>query len=555
MDARIWRTRHTLKKANAKIEEIIEFLLSARGIEKPADISDFFSPPMPKHISLSEVGLEDTEIKKLIKRLKQAKEKNEQVIVFGDYDTDGVSATAIMWEALYAYGFKVMPYLPNRFDEGYGIQANSIEKLKNQYPDLGLIITVDNGIVAFKAALKAKELSVNLVISDHHKPGDKKPDVLAIIHTAKMSGSGVAWFIVRELNKIFNGDLDIDELLGLAALGTVADQLPLLGINRSLVTHGIQALRKTSRPGILALCWVAHINQQDIGTYEINYILAPHINAMGRLEHALDSLRLLCTKSQTQAQSYAYLLGKTNTKRQQIVEEVIAHASDAAKQKKWKNIIILAHESYHEGVIGLAASKLVEHYYLPAIVMSEKDGIYKASARSINGFNIIDAIRKLETYLLSGGGHEMAAGFSIKKDDLGSFINEIDKITASQLTEDMRLRKLFIDLELGFDLLSWDLAERLLTFEPCGVGNFTPVFQTRGVEIKSSKILGRDGKHLGLSLQANEREYPAIAFGFGEYAPELPVGKIVDVAYNLDINRWNGKESLQLKIKDIKPQT
>lgn len=551
INGRVWNTQRILKEKNAKVENIIELLLMARGIENKNDIKLFFDPPDPHSIPLKDIGIKETEIKKLTDRLKKAKKENEQIVIFGDYDTDGVCATAIVWEVLYKMGFKVMPYLPNRFEEGYGIKADSIKKLKKIYPDLGLIITVDNGIVAFEAASEAQKLGIDLVISDHHEPGSVKPQSLAVIHTTKTSGAGVSWFLARETVKFFKSDLDLKDLLGLCALGTVADQLPLLGINRALVKHGITALRTTDRPGIIELCNVAQVVQENIGTYEINYALAPRINAMGRLDHAMDSLRLLCTKNHTQAKNYANKVGKTNSERQKIVEEVVFHADQSASQKNWENIIVLSHESYHEGVIGLAAAKLVEKYHLPAIVMTENEGICKASARSIPGFNIIKAIRQLEGYLITGGGHEMAAGFSINKENLDSFINEIDKIAASLLTDEIRTRKLQIDLELDFNALSWDLAEKLIAFEPCGVGNFNPVFRTNNVEIKENKLLGKDGKHLRLILKESEREYEAVAFGLGNQAKALNVGRKIDIAYNLDINRWNGRESLQLKIKDI----
>lgn len=524
----------------------------ARGIENAHNIKLFFNPSKPHSIPLKDIGLKEAEIKKLAERLKKAKMQNEQIVIFGDYDTDGVCATAIVWEALHTLGFKVMPYLPNRFEEGYGIKADSIKKLKNIYPDLGLIITVDNGIVAIEAAQEAIKLGIDLVISDHHELGIEKPQALAVIHTTKTSGAGVSWFMMREIVRIIKSNLDIKELLGLCALGTVADQLPLLGVNRSLVKYGILALRNTNRPGIVELCRAAQVMQNDIGTYEINYALAPRINAMGRLDSAMDSLRLLCTKNLTQAKKFANKLGKTNSQRQKIVEEVVVHAAQSASQKNWENIVILSHKSYHEGVIGLAASKLVEKYHLPAIVMNENGNICKASARSISGFNIIKAIRQLDGYLISGGGHEMAAGFSLKKENLHTFIDKIDEIAASLLTDKIRTRKLQIDLELGFNALSWDLAEKLNAFEPCGMGNFNPVFRTNNVEIKENKLLGKDGKHLRLILSESEREYEAVAFGFGNHAKTLKSGKKVDVAYNLDINRWNGKETLQLKIKDIK---
>jgi len=532
-----------------KSGNIVTELLSLRGVISEEQQKEFFEPMHPLNIKLSDVGLNEIEIKKAKKRIQAAIKNNETIIVFGDYDADGITAAAILWETLYQVSAKVTPYIPDRFEEGYGISTETLSYLKTKHKKLGLIITVDTGIVAFEAAEKAKKLGIDLIITDHHEPDQKKPKVHALVHSTQISGSAVSWFLARE----FADKNQAEDLLGLAALGTVADQLALKGVNRAIVKHGLESLKKTQRPGLLALCQNASVDPCDIDTYIINFILAPRINAMGRLEHAIDSLRLLCTKNQAQAKAQAELLEKTNLKRREIVDEALGHARQAAVSQKKNNIIVVSHEQYHEGVIGLIASKLSETYSLPAIVFSKGENISKASARSIPGFNLIQSIRKLDKFLLTGGGHEMAAGFSIDTANLEIFKSEIQKIANAQISQEMKLKKLVIDLELGFSDLDWNLAEMLDKFEPTGFGNFKPVFVTRSVKVSSFKQVGSEGKHLSLTFKKDDREYRGIAFGFGAAAEILKEGDVLDIAYNFEKNVWNGHENLQLKIRDLRP--
>lgn len=529
--------------------EVIDLLLKNRGIKTDAQKKEFFSPTHPLKISTEQVGLSKIELEKAIERIKKAISQKEKIIVYGDYDADGITASAILWEALYQEGADVMPYIPDRFEEGYGISESQIVSLKSKYEDLELIITVDTGIVAFGAALKAKELGVDLIITDHHEPDQKKPDSFALAHSTKVSGSAVAWFLAREIISKNHAQ----DLLGFAALGTIADQLPLKQVNRAIVKHGLDSLKQTKRPGILELCRLASVEPTQIDTYVVNFILAPRLNAMGRLGHAIDSLRLLCTKNQAQAESQAQLLEKTNLKRREIVEQALSHAYQTAKSKDQQSIIVVGHEQYHEGVIGLIASKLSETYNLPAIVFSKGKNISKASGRSISGFNLIKFIREFDEYLISGGGHEMAAGFSIKTNNLEAFEYDIQKLAAARITPQMKQKKLNIDLEIGFSDLSFEIAELLEKFEPTGLGNFKPIFVTCNVNLISFKKVGREGKHLKLEFEQEGREYKAIAFGFGAAAESLSQGQKYDVAYNFEINRWKGYEDLQLKIRDLRP--
>ncbi|HTK03170.1 MAG TPA: single-stranded-DNA-specific exonuclease RecJ [Alphaproteobacteria bacterium] len=519
----------------SKSKDIIKTLLKNRKI---TNSKEFFSPKDPHSIKLKALGIKGSEVKKAIERIKQAKNNKEDVIIYGDYDADGICATAILWESLHKFGLEVLPHIPDRFEEGYGINPKSVENLKLKIPNLKLIVTVDNGIVAYEGIEKAKELEIDVIILDHHQREPKKLPTDYILHTTEVCGSGLAY--------LFSKELGFGEGLELAAIGTIADQMPLVKINRSIVKYGLQELNKTKRLGLKMLFADAKI--EEIGTYEVNYIIAPRLNAMGRLAKGIDSLRLLCTKKDAKAQEFSKLLSKTNTERQSLVDEILTQVLKLVQDSK--KIIVIAHENYHEGIIGLAAGKLVEEFYRPAIVLSKKGDISKASARSVSGFNIIEAIKKTEL-ILEGGGHPMAAGFSIKTSNIEKFAKKINALSAELLTDELLTRKLKIDLEVNFSDLTRKLYEELENFNPTGVGNPAPTFATRKVEVVEVKTVGKESKHLKLKLRQNNITFDAIWFN-AVYSSPLTVHQLIDIAYNLEDNIWNGNRTLQLKIKDLK---
>lgn len=540
-------------KTKVKTQDIVNVLLANRNIKSEKEKKTFYKPEHPDKLTLRSLGINTSEVKKTIKRIKQSLKNKEKVIVYGDYDADGICATAILWECLYDLGLDVLPYIPERFSEGYGIKAESVKKLKEEHPKLGLIITVDNGIVAAKAVSEINKLGVDVIITDHHEPEKKFPKAFALVHTTKIGGAGVAWILAREIKNAFkvkSGELGNG--LDLVAIGSIADLIVLLGPNRSFVKHGLVVLNKTKRLGLISLFRDAKIIPGSIGTYEIGFIIAPRLNAMGRMKHAIDSLRLLCTKDESRADELSRYLNKTNYERQKTVEEVVIHAKGLASQKEWEGVIILAHEDYHEGVIGLAAAKLVEMYYRPSIVLSKGEDISKASARSISGFNIIDEIRKLDDILVEGGGHPMAAGFSIKTNNIDEFISKFEASSSKLLTDDILTRELKIDLEVDFKYLSWGLQKSIALFGPTGLGNPTPTLTTRKVNVFEARTVGMKGKHLKLVLEKNGKVFNAIAFGFGELVTNIAPKSQIDIAYVLEENVWNNEKKLQLRIKDIK---
>lgn len=539
-----------------KVDDIVGILLKNRGIKTPKEKKEFFEPTHPEKISLKALSISKLEVNKTIKRLRRAKKTGEKVIVYGDYDADGISGTAILWETLYSLGLNVLPYIPERFSEGYGLNAGSIKNLKSQDPNLKLIITVDHGIVAHKKVDVAKDLGIDVIITDHHQPAKTKPKVFATVHTTKVGGAAVAWVLSREiLRKLPATSYQLQTSLELVAIGTIADQLPLIGPNRSFAKYGLEALNKTKRPGLVALLEGSDLikgpTRRRVGPYEVGFMIAPRINAMGRLEHAIESLRLLCTKDKKKAQELAAHLNRTNLNRQRIVEEVTLHAR--RQVKKDMKIIVLAHESYHEGVIGLAAAALVEEFYRPAIVLAKKVDVAKASARSISGFNIIEAIRKTEEFLIEAGGHPMAAGFSIKTEMIGKFSKRLSEIAKPLLTDEILTRTLKIDLILPFASLTSNLYKLISSFEPTGLGNPTPVFTTKAVEIIDARVVGKDGKHLKLKARSDNFIFDGISFGLGGYYSSLSSDKKFDIAYSLEENTWNGSQNLELKIRDIVP--
>jgi len=531
------------------VKELSSVLLKNRGIISEKQKKEFLNPTDPMDISIKSLGISTEHLKKAVNRIKLAKKNGEHVIIYGDYDADGITGTATLWETLHDLGIFVLPHIPERFSEGYGLNLSSVKKLKEEDPRLSLIITVDHGITAGDKIAEVKKLGIDMIITDHHQKGEKLPKPLALIYTPMVSGSALAWFFSRELVGKFNAPISgIKSRLELAAIGTIADQLPLTGVNRSIAKYGLASLEKTKRPGLVALYKSAGIKQ--IGPYEVGFIIAPRINSMGRLKHGLESLRLICTTDKLRAARLAAGIDEVNSERQNIVDKVVKHALEKAN-KKSPYVIVLADESYHEGVIGLAAAKLVEKFYRPSIVISKKKDISKASARSIAGFNIIEAIRSLDKYYIEGGGHPMAAGFSIETKNIPVFTEKINILAEKVLSDEILQKKLHIDCEIGFDLIGADLVDVISGLSPTGIGNPEPVFESKNVEIVDSRLVGKDGKHVKLKMKQNEQILDSIFFGGGEIYSKLTPGVKADIVYTVEENIWNGYKNLQLRVKDL----
>lgn len=514
-------------------------LAKNRGLKSKKDLNAFLNPKF-EQILLPKIG----EIQKAIKRVEKAIKKGEKIIVYSDYDADGICATAIVWETLFDLGANVMPYVPHRVKEGYGLSIDAIAKLAKD--KVGLIITVDHGVTATEQVNFANQLGIDVIVTDHHLLPKKLPEAYALVHTTVMCGAGVAWRLCWELvQKLKPGQAQkVTERLELAAIATIADLVPLVGANRAIVKIGLEKIAKTKRPGIKALIRASGISDK-VGTFEVGFILAPRINAMGRLEDGMDSLRLLCARSEKQAQNLASLLSKTNNKRQTLTQQAIESAMTMVKAED--SIGVVVHDKWHEGIIGLVASRLVESHKKPIVVISKKEAISKGSARSIAGFNIVDAIRYTSEYLIDGGGHPMAAGFSIKTEHIEAFSQKINNYAAKRITDDLLIQNISVECELAKEDISSQTLKTIEMFEPFGVANPQPVFLTRNMQVDEVRSVGSAGEHLKLQLDG----FSAIAFKMGEKRTLLRPGYFVDVVYTLSEDRYNGNGAIQLKIKDL----
>ncbi len=543
--------------------QIIKLLLKNRGITNLKEKEEFFNPTHPLKIKLKEVGLDQKQIEKSVKRIVKAIKNNEFIIIYGDYDADGITATAILWETLHQVYKKVMPYLPDRVEEGYGLTETGIDKLIEKY-NPKLIITVDQGISANSSVDYANSKGIDVIISDHHTLPKKLPKAVSIVHTTKISGSSVSWFLAREFTKRAK-DFDlttpldltnkIEEKISLVAIGTVSDVLKIQGVNRSIVFYGVKYLRVTKRSGLNALFKEAGIKKEELDTYHIAYIIAPRINATGRITHALDSLRLICTTSNLKALMLAQKLGETNRERQKVTTETFLHAKSYVEtylNNNKKNLLFVSHSSYNQGIIGLVAGKLVEEYSRPAIVISVGEKISKASARSINGLDIISLIRSSSKFLINCGGHPMAAGFTIETEKISLIQKNLEELIDKNINSELLIKSIKIDCEIGFLDISNTLFQKSERFKPFGVGNREPLFVTKNVHILRSSVVGREGKHLKLILSdKNNIEFNAIAFNMGSLYPELEKQVKLDIVYKLVRNNWNGQK-LELQVKDIR---
>jgi len=514
-----------LELSDMTTENIITKILELRGITNP---QEFFHPTHPRDIrSPFESGPAIELIKKHIGL-------GNKIAIYGDYDVDGICGTAILWEAVYDRCKNVFPHIPHRESEGYGLSIKGIDHCLSQ--GAKLIITIDNGIVAHEQVQYIKEHDCDVIVIDHHEPEEKLPPADVILYSTTTCAAGLAWFFARDYQKMINNQSSIINL-ELVALATVCDMMPLVNINRSFVKHGLEDLKNTARLGLLALFQESAIKK--IGTYEIGYVIGPRINAMGRLEHAIDSLRLLCTKNTKQAGELAKLLGETNKVRQDETKEAVDHAMGMLDENNLPDLIVVSDSGYHPGVIGLIAGRLTEKYHRPSIAISVGETESKASCRSVTGFHITDHLRQYADLLIAVGGHAMASGFTVTNSQLPKLLKMLSetKIDPKILKKTQR-----VDLEIPLSAVNYELLAKLKELEPYGLGNPSPIFSTSGVEISDIRPVGKEGKHL--KFKAGNLD--AIWFN----GKPLFNGKY-DLVYQVEENNFNGNSSLQLNVRSV----
>jgi len=563
------------KDAKFQREEIIKILLENRGLKSKKEVNEFLNPTRPEKFSAKDLEIDEKEVKKAVSRINKAIKNNEAIVVYGDYDADGICATAILWETLYQLTKNVLPYIPERISEGYGLNTESIKNLKFKTKNLKLIITVDHGITAADKIKYAEKLGIDVIVCDHHQVGKEKPECTAVVHTEKICATAIAWFLSMSLRRALprsnpqrdeiassrsSSELAMTDYLDLVAIATIADLEPLVGINRSFAKYGLEVLRKTERCGLLAIFEEAGIKKEEIDTYHVGYIIAPRLNAMGRMEHALESLRLLCTKDCVKAKSLAEKLGLTNKERQLLTEETAKQAKllVAGLEGELPKFLVVDSDQYEEGIIGLVAGKLVEEFHRPALVISRGEVYSKASARSITGFNIIEAIRLQSDLLVDAGGHPMAAGLTIETTKIEILKERLLKLAEEKIPPEALEKVLKIDMEIPLSEVNSELWEEIQKMAPFGLGNYEPIFISKAV-VRDFRTVGNEGKHLkliirnqesGISEQSNT--VSAIAFSQGKLAESLKIDQEINVAYNIVLNEWNGEKKVELKVKDIK---
>ncbi len=494
-----------------------------------------------------------------VERIERATAKRESIAIYGDYDTDGVTAAAVMAQTLTALGADVRPYIPNRFDEGYGLNIEALNSLQAQ--GVGLVITVDCGIRSLAEAEHARQIGLDLIISDHHTVGDPLPQALAVINPKRLddsypyrdfAGVGLAYKIAQALvRRRTPPPINGSDVLDLVALGTVSDLAPLTGENRALVRKGLGVLNKAKREGIKSLLQAARLKAGSVDAGNIGFALGPRLNAAGRLESALAAYDLLMTTDIYRAGQLAAQLEQQNRERQELTRSITAHARQLALAADPEAAFLFAaHEEFNAGVVGLAAARLCEEFYRPAAVASIGERETRGSARSIREFHVTEALDGCAGLLVRHGGHAAAAGFTVINENVAALAENLRRCAAEKLAgEDLR-PALRIDMPVQPKEITFELAQGLKQFEPCGYGNPSPVFAAYGLAPKYPKAIGGDGTHLKLFLSDGENTLEAIAFKQAHWLNNMP--KQVDVVYALEINEWQGEYRLQMNVKDMR---
>ncbi|HEY1016335.1 MAG TPA: single-stranded-DNA-specific exonuclease RecJ [Herpetosiphonaceae bacterium] len=499
-----------------------------------------------------------------VDRVRQAVERRERVVVYGDFDTDGVTGVTLLMQLFTALGVQVRPYIPLREGEGYGLHIAAIEKLHAEGIDL--LVTVDCGVSNFAEVRRAAELGYDVVVLDHHQPPALLPPAVAVVDPKRadcpypfkgLCGVGVAFKLFEGLWQVGvrPANLRARDILDVVALGTIADMMPLTGENRVLVHYGLQAMNMTERPGLLALFEVAKLERGQIDSTKVGFGLSPRINAAGRLEDASMAYSLLLAPDTATARDYATQLDTTNQERRTLMLET----QEAARELVLKSgqheqrIMVVVAEGFHHGVVGLAAGRLVEEFCRPVLVMGREEHTSRGSARSVPGFNIVEALAACADLFVKYGGHAAAAGFTIANDRLPELEQRLRAFANAHLTDEMLVPQLTIDTEATFDELTLAAQSELERLAPFGQENPRPLLLTRQARVLEVRPVGSEGRHLKLKLgQGRNASMPAIAFGQGHWMDRLRYGTLIDLVYTPEINEWKGTRSVQLNVTDLR---
>ncbi len=538
------------------ISPLTAIILYNRGIHDDDAIRRFLS----KDIDVMHDPYLLKDMEKAAERIRKAHDNKEKVTIYGDYDVDGITSIAILYKYLTEMGIDTDYYVPDRMQEGYGVNKDALDKIHSN--GSSLVITVDTGITAVEESEYAKEIGIDVIVTDHHECKERIPDVYAAIDPKRkdcpypfksLAGVGVVFKLIQALDENKSLSDLMDKYADLMCLGTVADISPLIDENRVIVTEGLKRFKTTSNVGLKALIDVS-TNGKAITTSTIGYTIAPRINASGRLGCASRSVELFLTDDAEKAKKLAESLCEENTLRQQTEQKMFKEAMeylDANPEVKEDNVIVIPHTDWHHGIVGIVSSKITEKFYKPSILFAIDGDEAKGSGRSVNGFNLFGALENCSDLLEKFGGHELAAGLTIKAENIEKFRQKINSCSQKQINEAMLTPTIQLDAAIKVPYITLETVNDINKLQPFGVDNPTPSFAVRNIKIHKISVMS-EGKHLRMTLLKDGKYLDSVGFGMGEYYQYLEEGDIIDVAFALDINDYKGFQNVQLILKDIK---
>lgn len=538
------------------ISPLTSIVLYNRGVRENEQIKNFLS----KDLGTMYDPFLMRDMDKAVKRINAAKEAGEKITIYGDYDVDGITAIAILYKYLAGLGIDVDYYVPDRMQEGYGVNRDALDKIKTR--GRSLIITVDTGITAVEECEYATEIGLDVIVTDHHECKERIPDVYAAIDPKRkdckypfksLAGVGVVFKLIQALDKNSSLFELMEDYADLMCLGTVADISPLVDENRVIVTEGLKRFKRTKNVGLKALIDVS-TNGKAITTSTIGYIIAPRINASGRLGCASRSVELFLTDDEENALKLANSLCEENSLRQQTEQKMFKEALEYIEEHpevKEDKIIVIPHENWHHGIVGIVSSKITEKFYKPSILLALDGDEAKGSGRSVSGFNLFGALESCSDLLEKFGGHELAAGLTIKSSNIEEFRKKINEYSKDKISESMLVPTVMLDAAIKVPYITIDTVHDINRLQPFGVDNPTPAFAVRNIKIHKISVMS-EGKHLRMTLLKEGKYLDAVGFGMGEYYHHLEEGDFIDVAFALDINDYKGFQNVQLILKDIK---
>ena len=537
-----------------KLNRLLSTLLTNRGITEEAEITKFLNPKRSDFYD--PFGMPDME--KAAERILKAIKDKEQIIIYGDYDVDGITSVTVLKSFLEERGIQVNVYIPNRLNEGYGLNQNAIKSIAENKTNL--IITVDCGITAVKEVEFAKELNMDVVITDHHEPGTEIPNTIAVVDCkrkdnkyqfSELAGVGVAFKLTQALSmKMELPEEAYLKYLDIVCIGTISDIVPLVNENRTIAKLGLKLVKQTKNVGLR--CLLASIGYKKIDSNTISFGIAPRVNACGRMGQARKALDLFLTNNIEQARKLTDELNECNVKRQEIEKRISDEAIKMLEDPEEQNApcIILGKENWHHGVIGIVSSKITDMYSKPSILLCFEDEKAKGSGRSIPGFDLHEALENCNRYIEQFGGHSMAIGITIQKDNFQKFKDDIEEYAKSKNISEI-VPEIQVDEKIQLQDISIKDVEELSLLEPFGEGNRVPLFQISGLKISSIRALS-EGKHLKLFLKDDNKYIDAIGFNMGNIADKYTIEDKIDIIGGLELNSYNGTEKMQINLKDIR---